>query len=82
MSAKMRRRRRHVRRKRILAERREHREDLLFFATGRFPASATSVAVCSCGARAFARRGDAGFQDDFYGQHAYCEEYDTAEAES
>jgi hypothetical protein len=82
MSAKMQRRRRHDRRKRILIERREHREDVLFFATGRFPASATSIAVCSCGARAFARRGDFGFHDDFYEQHAYCDEYDAAEVSS
>lgn len=71
MSAKMRRRRRHDRRKRVLAER---REDALFFARGTFPASAHAIAVCSCGARAFSRGHDDRFHEDFYDRHAYCDE--------
>lgn len=72
MSAKMRRRRRHDRRKRILTHR---REDGLFFARGTFPASAWSCAMCSCGARAFSRdRNDHRFVDEFYDAHAYCDE--------
>lgn len=72
----MRRRRRRDRRKRVLTQR---REDMVFFATGRIPASARSVAICSCGARAFSRGGEDGFQDEFYDSHAYCDEYDAAE---
>ncbi|MCC2031801.1 hypothetical protein [Microbacterium allomyrinae] len=71
MSAKMTRRRRHDRRKRILTQR---REDALFFARGTFPASATSFTMCSCGARAFARGRDDSFLDDFDAAHAYCDE--------
>lgn len=66
MSAKMQRRRRHDRRKRILTHR---REDALFFARGTFPASSKAFAMCSCGARAFSRDGDLG---DFDERHAYC----------
>lgn len=77
MSAKMRRRRRHDRRKRILTQR---REDALFFAHGTFPASARSCAMCSCGARAFSRGDDHRFREDFHDRHAYCHEYDDAEA--
>lgn len=76
MSTKMRRRRRHDRRKRILTQR---REDALFFAHGTFPASARSCAMCSCGARAFSRGDDHRFHEDFHDRHAYCHEYDDAE---
>ncbi|WP_345750079.1 hypothetical protein [Microbacterium rhizophilus] len=70
MSAKMKRRRRHDRRKRILT----HRcENALFFARGTFPASARAFATCSCGARAFSRGDDPGFHADFYDQHSYCD---------
>lgn len=71
VSEKMRRRRRHDRRKRVLAHR---REDALFFARGTFPASATSFAMCSCGARAFSRDSGGRLVDDFYDAHAYCDE--------
>lgn len=64
----MKRRRRHDRRKRVLTER---REDARFYGRGTFPASATSCAVCSCGARAFAR--DGADLDDFNNAHAYCD---------
>lgn len=70
MSAKMKRRRRHDRRKRILTER---REDALFFGRGTFPASARSCAVCPCGARAFSRDGHDDLSD-FMDAHAYCDE--------
>lgn len=72
MSAKMKRRQRHDRRKRVLTHR---REDALFFSRGTFPASARSMAVCSCGARAFARDG---FLDDFADVHAYCDTDSTS----
>ena len=72
MSAKMKRRRRHDRRKRILTER---REDALFFSRGVFPASARSFSTCSCGALAFSRdEGDA--LDDFYEAHSYCNDFE------
>ena len=77
MTAKMRRRRRHDRRKRILVGR---REDGMFFAHGTFPASAVSIAVCSCGARAFSRGDENRFHEDFDERHSYCSEYDYAEA--
>ncbi len=72
MSAKMKRRRRHDRRKRVLIQR---REDALFFAHGTFPASAVAGAACPCGARAFSRGGEPDFQDDFYDMHSYCAGY-------
>jgi hypothetical protein len=69
MSAKMRRRHRHNRLKRIASERRELG---MFWAHGRFPSWATSCAMCPCGARAFS--GDPNDTlDDFYNQHAYCD---------
>ncbi len=68
----MKRRVRHARLKRVTTERRHHREDMLFFETGRIPASARSVCMCPCGARAFSRAGG-GDLDDFYDAHAYCE---------
>ncbi len=71
MSAKMKRRRRHARLKRM---RTEHREDMIFFAHGTIPASATGAAFCGCGARAFKRGEDRGFLDEFYDQHAYCDD--------
>lgn len=70
MSAKMARRRRHDRRKRILMRR---AEDQLFFGRGTFPASAVAFAVCPCGARAFSRD-EYDRLDDFDAAHAYCEE--------
>jgi hypothetical protein len=69
MSAKMKRRRRHDRLKRILTHR---REDMLFFAHGTFPASARSFSVCSCGSRAFSRDGRNDLQD-WDEAHAYCD---------
>lgn len=77
MTAKMRRRRRHDRRKSILTRR---REDALFFAHGTFPASAVSLAVCSCGARAFSRGGEGRFREEFDEQHSYCNEFEYAES--
>jgi hypothetical protein len=70
MTAKMARRRRHDRRKRVLTER---REDALFYGRGTFPASGHGFAICSCGARAFTRdpHGDL---SDFDEMHAYCDE--------
>lgn len=68
-ASKMSRRRRHDRRKRILAER---RENALFHGRGTIPASATAFATCPCGARAFARNGET--IDDFDAAHAYCED--------
>lgn len=70
MTAKMKRRRRHDRRKRILTHR---RENALFFARGTFPASAIAGASCQCGARAFSRGEDPEFHDDFYTEHSYCD---------
>lgn len=70
MSAKMKRRRRHARLKRIRTER---REISLFFGRGTFPASAHSCAICSCGARAFSRDPH-DLLDDFQNAHAYCDE--------
>jgi len=70
MTAKMRRRRRHDRAKRILIQR---RENALFFARGTIPASALAVSVCSCGASAFSRDAHDGL-DDFDDAHAYCDE--------
>lgn len=70
MSAKMKRRRRHARRKRILTYR---REDALFFARGTFPASARSFSQCSCGSRAFSRESPDDL-DDFREAHAYCDD--------
>lgn len=69
MSAKMKRRRRHDRRKRILTQR---REDALFFGRGVFPASAVACAVCHCGARAFSRDAHDDLAD-FNDAHSYCE---------
>lgn len=66
MTAKMRRRRRQARAKRLRTER---REDGLFYAHGTIPASATAASICSCGARAFAR-GE--HLDDFQEAHADC----------
>lgn len=74
MSAKMKRRRRHDRLKRVLLERRYHREDVIFFETGRFPASIVSACVCSCGARAFSRTAHDRTTEEFYAAHAYCDE--------
>lgn len=68
----MQRRRRHDRRKRILARR---REDALFFGRGTFPASACSISMCSCGARMFTRDPrDFDALADFEQAHAYCDE--------
>ena len=74
MSAKMKRRRRHDRLKRILLERRFRREDAIFFETGRFPASIVSACVCSCGARAFSRTSRDQSVEEFYDAHAYCDD--------
>lgn len=72
MSAKMKRRRRHDRLKRILTER---REDAAFYSRGTFPASAHVIAMCPCGARAFSRdEHDHQFLDEFYDAHAYCDD--------
>lgn len=80
MSAKMQRRRRHDRKKRVERERREWREDSVFFATGRVPASATSISMCSCGAVAFTRGRDRGLIEEFSEAHAWCN--DVAEVSS
>jgi hypothetical protein len=69
-AAKMKRRRRHDRRKRIITLR---REDALFFARGTFPGSARAGAVCVCGSRAFSRDPHDTL-DDFEEQHRYCDE--------
>lgn len=77
VSAKMKRRRRHDRLKRVLGERRERREDLAFYEHGTIPASATGFAQCSCGARTFTRGNDRAAHaslDEFYDAHAYCDE--------
>lgn len=51
------------------------REDSLFYGHGQFPASATSMTICSCGARAFSRGPDDWeFMADFDAAHAYCDE--------
>ena len=71
MSAKMKRRGRQARRKRILAHR---RENALFFAHGTIPASSRAFAMCSCGAAAFSRGDDPRFHEDFRDAHAYCGE--------
>lgn len=71
MSVKMKQRRRHDRRKRVLTRR---REDAIFFARGTFPASACAIAMCSCGARAFSRDPHDNLAEDFYDAHAYCGE--------
>lgn len=69
MSAKMKRRRRHVRAKRISSERRELG---LFYTHGRFPSWSIACAMCPCGARAFT--GDPrDTLDDFHDQHTYCD---------
>lgn len=70
MSAKMKRRRRHDRRKLILTRR---SENALFFAHGTIPASADRYASCGCGAAAFSRGNDPDFITDFHDQHSYCE---------
>lgn len=72
MSAKMKRRRRQDRVKRVRTNLRHHGEDMAFFETGRIPSSAWSVVMCPCGARAFSRSGY-GDLDDFNAAHAYCE---------
>lgn len=69
MTAKMKRRIRHNRLKRVRTHRRENG---LFFAHGTFPASARSCSICSCGARAFSRDGVDDL-DDFHHAHEYCE---------
>lgn len=69
----MKRRRRHDRLKRVSVDRRQHAEDMLFFERGTIPASARSVCICPCGARAFSRVGG-GDLDDFYESHSYCDE--------
>lgn len=71
MSAKMKRRARHDRRKRVLTHRREIG---VFFAGGAFPSSARACAMCPCGARAFTTDGDDRFFDDFDDAHRYCDE--------
>ena len=73
MSAKMKRRRRQARHKRVLMERRHRAEDRRFFEDGTFPASANIIAVCSCGARAFSRNPH-DHLDEFAEAHAYCDE--------
>lgn len=71
MSAKMKRRRRHDRLKRIATEQRNRREAALFFERGTIPAHARSFARCACGAEAFSfAAGD--YLDDFRDAHAYC----------
>ena len=65
VNAKMRRRRRHDRRKRILTHR---REDALFFGRGTIPASSVQAVICPCGARAFSRS----HEDDLTDFHEYC----------
>lgn len=66
----MKRRRRHDRRKRILTHR---RENAIFYARGTFPPSASAMAVCGCGGRAFERAPvSPTFHADFYESHAYC----------
>lgn len=69
----MKRRRRHARLKRIRTERRYAREDALFFKRGTIPASARSVCMCPCGARAFSRVGG-GDLDEFWESHAACDD--------
>ena len=71
MSAKMKRRRRHDRRKRVLTHR---RENALFFAHGVIPASADRYGSCRCGGAAFSRGDDPDFHADFYDRHSDCEE--------
>lgn len=72
MSPKMRRRIRHDRLKRVVIERRHRREDALFYATGRVPASARMASICCCGASAFSRDAHDDL-DDFNLCHEYCE---------
>ena len=69
MSAKMKRRKRHDRRKRILTHR---TEDRMFFSRGTIPASASRYASCVCGSAAFSRREDPDFHADFHDAHTYC----------
>lgn len=73
MSDKMKRRRRHARHKRVVAERRYRAEDRRFFEDGTIPASARALSVCSCGARAFSRAPH-DHLDDFADAHTYCDE--------
>lgn len=68
MSAKMKRRRRHDRLKRI---RTEHRENMLFFTRGTFPSSAVAMAQCGCGSRAFSRDPNDTLTD-WQEVHAHC----------
>lgn len=74
MSAKMARRKRHDRMKRVRAIR---TENALFFGRGTIPATATSVSMCLCGAVAFSRdrRDDL---SDFSDVHSYCDEAATS----
>lgn len=72
MSAKMKRRRRHDRRKRVLVQR---REDAQFFALGTVPKSARAFAQCCCGARAFSRDAHDTLED-FDEAHSYCDHAD------
>lgn len=71
MSAKMKRRRRHDRRKRIMTYR---LENALFWARGTIPASAVAFASCSCGGSSFSRVVDPEFHADFEARHGYCDE--------
>lgn len=71
MSKKMKQRRRHDRRKRILTQR---RENAMFFSRGTIPASASMYASCVCGAAAFSRGEDREFHADFDAAHSYCAE--------
>lgn len=74
MSAKMKQRRSHDRRKARLTRR---VEDSLFFGRGEIPASAMRFSFCSCGAQAFSRDSDGyEFFEDFDAAHAYCDEAD------
>jgi CMP-2-keto-3-deoxyoctulosonic acid synthetase len=72
MSAKMKQRRAHNRRKVRVTRR---REDALFFGRSEIPASAMWFSICPCGARAFTRDSrDYEFMDDFHAAHSWCDE--------
>ena len=49
------------------------REDAAFYEHGTIPASSMGFATCPCGARAFTRGADG--LDDFYNEHASCDDY-------
>lgn len=61
----------------------ERIEDREFYENGTIPASATSVSICSCGAKSFARgTDDADYEamESWDSAHAYCDEYEEADA--